>query len=109
MRDLVSDHHERLDGKGYPRGLTSSELSLPVRILTVCDVYDALVSDRVYRNAWNPERAFELLRAESGEAFDPECVEALSRVLGCTQDPDWIADVAREERRSAPGRSARRR
>jgi putative nucleotidyltransferase with HDIG domain len=109
VRDLVSDHHERLDGKGYPRGLTAPELSLPVRILTVCDVYDALVSDRVYRNAWTAERAFELLRSESGDAFDPDCVEALCRVLGCNQDPDWIADVAREERRSSPTRRARRR
>jgi putative nucleotidyltransferase with HDIG domain len=109
VRDLVSDHHERLDGKGYPRGLTAAELSLPVRILNVCDVYDALVSDRVYRNAWTAERAFELLRSESGDAFDPECVEALSRVLGCQKDPDWVADVAREERRSSPGRRARRR
>ncbi len=49
VRDLVSDHHERLDGKGYPRGLVADELPLHTRILTVCDVYDALVSDRVYR------------------------------------------------------------
>src|SRR5438477_3460650 len=43
---LVRDHHERLDGKGYPRGLTESELELDTRILTVCDVYDALISAR---------------------------------------------------------------
>jgi putative nucleotidyltransferase with HDIG domain len=94
VRDLVSDHHERLDGKGYPRGLLGDELPLHTRILTVCDVYDALVSDRVYRAAWSPERAFELLRAEAGSAFDERCVEALGRVVGCPKAVGWVADVA---------------
>jgi putative nucleotidyltransferase with HDIG domain len=96
VRDLVSDHHERLDGRGYPRGLTEEELPLHTRILTVCDVYDALVSDRVYRSAWTPERAFELLRDDTGSAFDERCVEALARVVGLEPEPapDWVADVA---------------
>ena len=94
--DLVSDHHERLDGRGYPRGLTGEELPLHTRILTVCDVYDALVSDRVYRAAWTPERAFELLRDDTGSAFDERCVEALARVVGLAAEaaPGWVADVA---------------
>jgi HD-GYP domain-containing protein (c-di-GMP phosphodiesterase class II) len=79
---LVLNHHERLDGKGYPRGLAVQELDLETRILTVCDVYDALVSKRVYRDAWTPERALALLRDESGSAFDPACVAALEAVLG---------------------------
>jgi putative nucleotidyltransferase with HDIG domain len=98
VRDLVSDHHERLDGRGYPRGLTEEELPLHTRILTVCDVYDALVSDRVYRAAWTPERAFELLRDDTGAAFDERCVEALARVIGLEREPEqapgWVADVA---------------
>ena len=96
MRDLVSDHHERLDGRGYPRGLTEEELPLHTRILTVCDVYDALVSDRVYRAAWTPERAFELLRDDSGSAFDERCVEALARVVGLAAEaaPGWVADIS---------------
>ena len=57
VRSLVSDHHERLDGTGYPRGLKECDLTIETRILAVCDVYDALVSDRVYRSAWTPERA----------------------------------------------------
>ena len=65
VRGLVSDHHERLDGSGYPRGLTADQMSIETRILAVCDVYDALVSDRVYRAAWTPERAFALLEEES--------------------------------------------
>ncbi len=103
VRDLVSDHHERLDGRGYPRGLTEEELPLHTRILTVCDVYDALVSDRVYRAAWTPERAFELLRDDAGSAFDERCVEALARVLGLSAPaPEWIADVTAVARR-VPG------
>jgi HD-GYP domain-containing protein (c-di-GMP phosphodiesterase class II) len=80
--DLVRDHHERLDGRGYPRGLQADELSLDTRILAVCDVYDALISKRVYRDAWSEEDAIAYLRAEAGTAFDEECVEALARVVG---------------------------
>jgi HD-GYP domain-containing protein (c-di-GMP phosphodiesterase class II) len=80
VRSLVRDHHERLDGTGYPRGLEGEEISLDTRILAVCDVFDALVSKRVYRDAWSVDRALALLRAESGTAFDPTCVEALARV-----------------------------
>jgi putative nucleotidyltransferase with HDIG domain len=99
VRDLVSDHHERLDGRGYPRGMTEEELPLHTRILTVCDVYDALVSNRVYRAAWTPERAFELLRGDTGSAFDERCVEALAKIVGFAEpSPEWVADVAGEHR-----------
>ena len=70
--DLVLDHHERLDGGGYPRGLKGDCLGPATRVLTVCDVYDALVSDRVYRPAWSRERALGLLHEESGTAFDAD-------------------------------------
>jgi HD-GYP domain-containing protein (c-di-GMP phosphodiesterase class II) len=81
VRRLVLDHHERLDGSGYPRGLTDAELDLPTRILSVCDVYDALVSPRVYRAAWPREKALALLRDEAHTAFDPRCVAALERLV----------------------------
>jgi HD-GYP domain-containing protein (c-di-GMP phosphodiesterase class II) len=84
-QELVHSHHERLDGKGYPRGLKASSIGLDTRILTVCDVYDALVSPRVYRAAWSHEAALALLREESGSAFDERCVAALERVLGWEQ------------------------
>jgi putative nucleotidyltransferase with HDIG domain len=79
---LVGEHHERLDGGGYPLGRTAAELEIGPRILAVCDVYDALVSDRVYREAWTAERALSLLREQAGRAFDAGCVESLARVVG---------------------------
>ncbi|HZP73660.1 MAG TPA: HD-GYP domain-containing protein [Gaiellaceae bacterium] len=81
VRALVHDHHERLDGTGYPRGLHEAELTLDTKILAVCDVYDALISKRVYRAAWSHEQAMELLRVSEREAFDQSCVEALARVV----------------------------
>ncbi len=77
---LVRGHHERLDGTGYPQGLDEGEIDVDTRILAVCDVYDALRSTRVYREAWSHERALALLHG-SGDAFDPRCVAALERVL----------------------------
>jgi len=81
VRRLVRNHHERLDGKGYPSGLRADELDLDTRILTACDVYDALISPRVYRPAWTHAAAIELLRSEAGTAFDARCVKALEQVL----------------------------
>jgi HD-GYP domain-containing protein (c-di-GMP phosphodiesterase class II) len=82
VKRLVLDHHERLDGTGYPRGLSAADLDLETRILTVSDVYDALVSPRVYRPAWSVDQAIALLRDEVGTGFDPRCVEALVRIVG---------------------------
>jgi putative nucleotidyltransferase with HDIG domain len=79
VRLLVRDHHERLDGSGYPHGATS--LSLETRVLAVCDVYDALRSERVYREAWSHERALGLLREDAGSMFCARCVDALELVL----------------------------
>jgi putative nucleotidyltransferase with HDIG domain len=93
VQDLVHSHHERLDGKGYPRGLHEAELGLDTRILTVCDVYDALVSPRVYRDAWSHEAALGLLRDETGTAFDARCVAALEAVVGRAKPERAFATV----------------
>jgi putative nucleotidyltransferase with HDIG domain len=81
VRRLVLDHHERLDGGGYPRGIDAQDLDLPTRILAACDVYDALVSRHAYRPAWSREEALGLLHEESYSAFDPRCVAALERIV----------------------------
>jgi HD-GYP domain-containing protein (c-di-GMP phosphodiesterase class II) len=81
VRRLVLDHHERLDGTGYPRGLQEAQLDLETRILSVCDVYDALISPRVYRDAWRHAAALAFLHEHAGVAFDRRCVAALERVL----------------------------
>jgi hypothetical protein len=91
IHELVHSHHERLDGKGYPRGLADCDLGLDTRILTVCDVYDALVSPRVYRDAWTHDAALALLRDETGTAFDERCVAALERVLTRELQPEHAA------------------
>ncbi|HMJ34396.1 MAG TPA: HD domain-containing phosphohydrolase [Baekduia sp.] len=82
IRRVVRGHHERLDGTGYPDGLSGDELDLDTRILAVADVWDALVSPRVYRGAWTRERAMALLVEESGTAFDARCVDALRTLTG---------------------------
>ena len=77
---------------GYPRGLCGPDLPVETRILAVCDVYDALVSDRVYRTAWRPERALALLHDED-TAYDPPVVAALERVVAPAGSPSWIAGL----------------
>ena len=109
VRRLVSDHHERLDGTGYPAGLQGCDLSIETRILAACDVYDALVSDRVYRVAWTPERALALLREEAGTGFDPKVVEALEKIVTPRADePSWVAGLAAPAHRPAPRPAFRR-
>ncbi|HEU4976131.1 MAG TPA: HD-GYP domain-containing protein [Baekduia sp.] len=95
IRRIVRGHHERLDGRGYPDGLSGDALDLETRILAVADVWDALVSARVYRAAWSPERAMALLAEEAGSAFDPRCVVALQDVTGVAPAaPEPLSDAA---------------
>ena len=68
---IALTHHERWDGSGYPAGLSGEEIPLVGRICTVCDVFDALVSDRPYKNAWSVEEALEEIDRMAGRHFDP--------------------------------------
>jgi cyclic di-GMP phosphodiesterase len=74
---IALTHHERVDGGGYPRGLTGEQIPLESRIVAVADAFDAMTSDRPYRSALPIEVALERIRAESGAQFDPRVVEAL--------------------------------
>ena len=78
---LAGSHHERLDGNGYPRGLSASELTLPMRMLAVADVYEALTSDRPYRRARSSDEALAIMRSEVPEQLDREAFAALERLL----------------------------
>jgi putative two-component system response regulator len=70
--DIALTHHERFDGKGYPNGISGFGIPLAGRITAVVDFYDALTMDRIYRKAFEPERALQMLREQSGAAFDPQ-------------------------------------
>ena len=79
---VAGAHHERLDGKGYPRGLRADEIALETRIITVADVFDAISADRPYRAATPVGRTLDIMSEGSGTAFDADCLAALRRVVG---------------------------
>ncbi len=75
-RDIALSHHERFDGRGYPRGLSGDEIPLSGRITALADVYDALTSKRVYKSAYKHDIARSIIQEETGSHFDPNVVEA---------------------------------
>ncbi|MDK2897610.1 MAG: hypothetical protein PWP04_1730 [Candidatus Atribacteria bacterium] len=79
--DIPYCHHERWDGKGYPRGLKGEEIPLAARLFAVVDVWDALISDRPYRPAWPKEKAREYIKEQAGHHFDPQVVEKFLELL----------------------------
>jgi putative nucleotidyltransferase with HDIG domain len=78
--DIPYCHHEKWDGTGYPRGLTGEEIPLAARIFSVIDIYDALTSDRPYREAWTIEKTSSYIRELSGTHLDPQVVEAFLKM-----------------------------
>lgn len=78
---IASAHHERLDGKGYPRGLTGDQLSLEVRIVTTADIFDALTADRPYRAAMPIDKALSIMTDMVGTQIDPVCFDALKHAI----------------------------
>lgn len=79
-RDIAWCHHERFDGKGYPRGIAGEDIPLSARIVAVCDVYDALTSARPYKKAFSHERAKQIIVEERGTQFDAHIVDAFLRL-----------------------------
>lgn len=77
----VEHHHERVDGNGYPYGLTKNQISKFAKIIGVCDVYDAASNDRCYRKKFNPSDAYELILAGCGNAFDEEIVQNFKKTF----------------------------
>lgn len=79
--DIAATHHERWDGRGYPRGLSGTAIPLSGRIVSLADNFDALTTSRSYKEAWSVERTVEHIQTHSGSQFDPECVEAFIQAL----------------------------
>ena len=78
---IVLQHHERYNGKGYPKGLSGENIVLGARILAVADVFDAVASERPYRQGWVEEKAIALITDNAGIDFDPKVVEAFLSTL----------------------------
>ncbi|MBQ7077303.1 MAG: HD domain-containing protein [Lachnospiraceae bacterium] len=79
--NMAAYHHERWDGSGYPYGLHGQVIPLSARIMAVADVFDALTSKRVYKDAMPMDKAFEIIENDSGKQFDPKCVEVFKESL----------------------------
>ena len=98
---IVTDHHEKYDGTGYPNGLAGEEIHINARILAVADTYDAMTSDRPYRKGRDPEVAIEEIYNQAGTQFDPKVVNAFLVAMGrdpenerVQPDLDLLGDVA---------------
>jgi HD-GYP domain-containing protein (c-di-GMP phosphodiesterase class II) len=81
VRECVYEHHERWDGQGYPRRIGGAEISLCGRILSLVEVFDALATQRSYKEAWPLSRTIRYLREHGGKAFDPELANRFADIL----------------------------
>jgi len=79
--DIPFCHHEKWDGSGYPRGLKGEQTPLSARIFAIIDVWDALLTDRPYRQGWPKEKVIEHIRSLSGTHFDPKAVELFLKMV----------------------------
>jgi CHASE2 domain-containing sensor protein len=100
--EIARTHHERWDGEGYPAGLVGEAIPLPGRICAVCDVFDALLSDRPYKDPWPLPEALEQLRRDRGRHFDPAVVDAFLRIVD-QLDPALLTRVPSSPAAPAPG------
>ena len=82
VRDVCLHHHEKMDGSGYPEGLAGAQISLPARMGAVCDVYDAITSDRPYKRGWCPAEALQKMSTWAPAHLDPEVFQAFVRSVG---------------------------
>ena len=72
---IALEHHEKYNGEGYPNNLKEEDISIYGRITAICDVFDALASNRCYKKAWEDKDIFEYLKAEKGKHFDPNLID----------------------------------
>jgi HD-GYP domain-containing protein (c-di-GMP phosphodiesterase class II) len=81
LATIAGAHHERLDGTGYPRGLSGDEIAIETRIITTADIFDAITAERPYRGAIPIPQALEIMRKTVGTALDADCFAALVRAV----------------------------
>ncbi|MEQ1823199.1 MAG: HD-GYP domain-containing protein [Fimbriimonadaceae bacterium] len=93
--DIPYCHHERWDGKGYPRGLTGEDIPLPARLFAIVDVWDVLSFDQPYREAWPQEMVLDHLETAAGTHFDPDLVPEFLMIVNDVNPKDRV--VARQE------------
>lgn len=103
--EIALSHHEKWDGSGYPLGLAGEAIPLVARLMALADVYDALISKRVYKAAFSHEKAVSIIREGRGSHFDPRVVDAFEKVLDrfdalARQLPDSDEEVERRARMS---------
>jgi putative two-component system response regulator len=79
--EIAGSHHERWDGQGYPARLSGNQIPLSGRIVALADVFDALTTERPYKEAWPIEKAIAHIVEKSGSQFDPQCVDAFRFAL----------------------------
>ncbi len=79
-REIILNHHERFDGRGYPRGLSGDAIPLPARVFSIADSFDAMISDRPYRKGLPLHEARAEVRRCAGTQFDPICVAAFDQI-----------------------------
>ncbi|GAB2888211.1 HD domain-containing protein [Uliginosibacterium flavum] len=92
LASVAGAHHERLDGKGYPHGLSADQITLETRIITTADIFDAITAERPYRGAIPVPRTLEMMAETVGTAIDPRCFEALKRAVARLL-PETLAPV----------------
>jgi HD-GYP domain-containing protein (c-di-GMP phosphodiesterase class II) len=100
---LVRSHHERIDGGGYPDGLSGDAIPLPSRIIAVCDAFDAMTHDRQYRSALPVGLAFAVLSEHAGSQWDPRVIEHAKVVFATMPTPDALDAIGRSETLAAVG------
>jgi HD-GYP domain-containing protein (c-di-GMP phosphodiesterase class II) len=83
---VALSHHEKWDGSGFPEGLSGEEIPIEGRIVAICDVFDALISNRHYKNSWTDAEAVHFLRQSSGTHFDPDLVELFIQNIPMIKD-----------------------
>jgi HD-GYP domain-containing protein (c-di-GMP phosphodiesterase class II) len=82
IADIVHQHHERIDGSGYPLGLKGDDILVEARVIAVADVVEAMLSDRSHRPALSVATAMNEIKAGKGTLYDPNAVDACVRLLG---------------------------